>query len=127
MLTGNLGGPPARRYHLVLNPRGPDGVLSAALSPNGRVEFVLTANRYAGRWHEVIGAYATATGKLITVLATSTAKYVDGNGYLVPDPSGRHLLVAGFGDGNTAVLDIATRKISALHVRYRYPPDSAIW
>lgn len=127
MQTGNPGEPAARRYHLVLNPRGPNGVVASALSPNGRVAFVLTANRYGGRWHEVIGAYATATGKLIIVLATASAKYVESDGYLLPDASGRHLLVAGFGAYNTAVLDVATHKLSVLRVRYPYPPLGATW
>jgi len=51
MLTGQVSGPAARRYRLVVNPRGANGVIAAALSPNGRVTFVMTARRYGGRWH----------------------------------------------------------------------------
>ncbi len=127
MLTGHVSGPAARRYRLVLPPQGGTAAVASALSPNGRVTFVMTARRYGGRWHELIGAYATMTGKLITVLASASAPYIDGNGYLVPDPSGRHLLVLGFGNDNTAVLDIATHRLSVLHVRYRYPPLGATW
>ncbi len=127
MLGGRVGGPPARRYHLVVNPPGSAGVLSAVLSPDGRVAFVLTARRYGGRWHEMIGAYATATGKLLSVLASSSARYLDGDGYLIPDPSGRHLLVLGFGAGNTAVLDVATHRMTVLPARHRYPPLGAAW
>ena len=127
MLTGQVSGPAARRYRLVVNPRGANGVIAAALSPNGRVTFVMTARRYGGRWHEMIGAYATETGKLITVLASASARSLNGDGYLVPDPSGRHLLVLGFGNSNTAVLDIATHRLSVLHVHYRNPPLGATW
>jgi hypothetical protein len=127
MLTGHVGGPVARRYHLVLKPGRNEGVVADALSPNGRVTFVMTASRYGGRWHEVIGAYATATGKLLTILARASAKSVDGDGYLIPDQSGRHLLVMGFGSGNTDVLDIATHRLSSLPVRYPYPPLGAAW
>jgi hypothetical protein len=35
--------------------------------------------------------------------------------------------VLGFGNENTTVLDIATRRLSALHVRYSYPPFAATW
>src|SRR5262245_2928527 len=38
-----------------------------------------------------------ATGKLITVLAPASARYLNGNGYLIPDPSGRHPACAGLG------------------------------
>jgi hypothetical protein len=127
MLTGQVSGPVAHRYRLVINPLGTDGVIAAALSPNGRVTFVMTARRYGGQWHEMIGAYATTTGKLITVLASVAVDSLFGDGYLVPDPSGRHLLVLGFGNRNTAVLDIATHRLSALHVHYRYPPLGAAW
>ncbi|HEX9518526.1 MAG TPA: hypothetical protein VF940_20395 [Streptosporangiaceae bacterium] len=127
MLTGHVSGPVARRYRLVVKPRGAAGAIAAALSPNGRVTFVMTARRYGGRWHEMIGAYATMTGKLITVLASASAQYLNGEGYLVPDPSGRHLLVPGFANRNTAVLDIATHRLSVLHVHYRYPPLGAAW
>jgi len=75
----------------------------------------------------MIGAYATETGKLITVLASASARSLNGDGYLVPDPSGRHLLVLGFGNSNTAVLDIATHRLSVLHVHYRNPPLGATW
>jgi hypothetical protein len=126
-LTGHVSGPVARRNRLVLNPTGTNGVIDAALSPNGQVTFVMTARRYAGRWHEMVGAYATKTGKLITVLATASARYLNGDGYLVPDPSGGHLLVVGFGKTNTAVLDIATHRLSILHVQYRNPPLGAGW
>lgn len=127
MLTGHVSGSVARRYRLVLNPRGADGVIATALSPNGRVTFVMTAHSYAGQWHEIIGAYSTKTGKLITVLASASARSLNGDGYLVADPSGRHLLVLGFGKTNTAVLDIATHRLSVLHVHYRYPPLGAGW
>jgi hypothetical protein len=127
-LTGQVSGPAARRYRLVLNPPGTAGVIAAALSPNGRVTFVMTARNYGGRrWHETIGAYSTKTGKLITVLASASARYLNGDGYLLPDPSGRHLLVLGFGTDNTAVLDVATHRLTALHVHYRYPPLGATW
>ena len=127
MLTRPVGGPVAGRYHLVLNPLGADGVIAAALSPNGRVTFLLTARSRGGQWHERIGAYATASGKLITVLASTSAHSVEASGYLVADPSGRHLLVLGFGNENTSVLDIATHRLSALHVHYAYPPLAATW
>ena len=48
-------------------------------------------------------------------------------GILAADPSGSHLLVLGFGNENTTVLDIATHRVSALHVRYPYPPFAAAW
>jgi hypothetical protein len=127
MLTGHLGEPGARRYHLVLSAAKSAWVVTDAPSPDGRVTFVMTASRYGGRWREVIGAYATATGKLIKVLATASAKYVNGDGYLLPDPSGRHLLVLGFGSDNTAVLDLATHRLAVLPVRYRDPPLGAAW
>jgi hypothetical protein len=127
MLTGHVSGPVAHRYRLVVNPPGTDGVIAAALSPNGRVTFVMTAHSYGGQWHEMIGAYSTKTGKLITVLASASARSLNGDGYLVADPSGRHLLVLGFGKTNTAVLDIATHRLSVLHVHYRYPPLGAGW
>lgn len=127
MLTGQVSGPVTRRYRLVVNPKGPAGVIAAAPSPNGQVTFVLTARSYGGRWHEMIGAYATATGKLITVLASASARYLNGDGYFLPDPSGRHLLVMGFGNDNTAVLDVATHRLSILHVHYRNPPLGATW
>lgn len=127
MLTGHVRGPVPRRYHLVLNPRGAAGVIAAALSPNGLVTFAMTARSYGGRWHEMIGAYATKTGKLLTVLAATSARSLDGDGYLEPDPSGAHLLVLGFGTGNTAMLDIASHRMSVLHVRYRYPPLDTTW
>jgi hypothetical protein len=126
MLTGQVRGPVARRYRLVVNPPGTAGAIAAAVSPNGRVTFVLTARRYGGRWHEMIGAYATVTGKLITVLASASPRSI-GDGNLLPDPSGRHLLVLGFGNTNTAVLDIATHRLSVLHVPYRNPPLGAAW
>jgi hypothetical protein len=127
MLTGHVTGPVTRRYHLVVNPQGAAGTIAAAPSPNGRVTFVLTARRYSGRWHETIAAYATATGKLIKVLASASAPYLEANGYLVPDPSGRHLLVLGFGARNTALLDIATHRLTVPHVQYRCPPFGAVW
>jgi len=126
MLTGQVSGPAARRYRLVVNPPGTAGVIAAALSPNGRVTFVMTARSYGGRWHEMIGAYATVTGKLITVLASAAARSI-GDGNLLPDPSGRHLLVVGFSNTNTAVLDIATHRLSVLHVPYSNPPLGAAW
>ena len=46
---------------------------------------------------------------------------------MVPGPSGRHLLVLDFANRNTAVLDIATHRLSVLHVHYRYPPLGAAW
>ena len=127
MLTGHVRGPVTRRYHLVLDPRGTNGVIATALSPNGMVTFAMTARSYGGRWHEMIGAYATKTGKLLTVLASTSARALDGNGYLEPDPSGAHMLVLGFGAGNTAMLHIASHRLSVLHVRYRYPPLDATW
>jgi hypothetical protein len=127
MLTGHVNRPVARRYRLVLNPPGSTGVIAAAVSPNGRVTFVMTARSYGGRWHEMIGAYSTKTGKLITVPASTSAKSIEGGGYLVADPSGRHLVVLGFGNTNTAVLDIATHRLSVLHVHYGYPPLGATW
>ena len=132
MLTGHVSGPPARRYHLVVEPPGGNagmgsGALAAVLSPNGRVTFVLGAHRYGGRWHEMIGAYATANGRLLTVLARTSARSVDGNGFMMPDPSGGHLLVLGFGADNTAVLNIATHRLSTVPVRYTYPPLGAAW
>ena len=127
MLTAHVNGPVARRYRLVLNPPGSAGVIAAAPSPNGRVTFVMTARSYGGRWHEMIGAYSTKMGKLITLLASASAKSIEADGYLVPDPSGRHLLVLGFGNTNTAILDIATRRLIALHTRYRNPPLGAGW
>jgi len=127
MLTGHISGPVTRRYRLVLNRKGSDGVITDALSPNGRVTFVMTARRSGGVWHEMIGAYSTKTGKLITVLASASARSLDAGGYLVPDPSGRHLLVLGFGNRNTAVLDIATHRLSVLQVHYPYPPLGAGW
>jgi hypothetical protein len=127
MLTGQVRGPTPRRYHLVLNPPGAAGVIAAALSPNGRVTFVMTARSYGGRWHEMIGAYATKTGKLITVLASASARSLNGDGYLIPDPSDGHLLVLGFGNTNTAVLDVATHRLSVLHVNYSNPPLGAAW
>jgi hypothetical protein len=68
----------------------------------------------------MIGAYATVTGKLITVLASAAARSI-GDGNLLPDPSGRHLLVVGFSNTNTAVLDIAKHRLSVLHVPLSQP------
>jgi hypothetical protein len=127
MLTGHVSGPVTRRYHLAVRPRAGAGVIATALSPNGQVTFAMTARRYGGRWHETIGAYSTATGKLIKVLASSSARTVEQNGYLVPDSSGRHLLVMSFGNHNTAVLDVATHHLSDVPVHYRYPPFGAGW
>jgi hypothetical protein len=87
----------------------------------------MTARRSGGRWHERIAAYATATGKLLTVLASASARDLSGDGYLLPDPSGWHLLVLGYGNDNTAVLDIATNRLTVLHVHYPYPPLGAAW
>jgi hypothetical protein len=127
MLTGHVDGPAVRRYRLVINPPGTGGVIAAAPSPNGQVTFVMTARSYGGRWHEQIAAYATATGKLITVLASASARYLSGDGYLVPDPSGSHLLVLGFGTSNTAMLDISTHQLTIPHIHYRNPPLGAAW
>jgi hypothetical protein len=63
---------------------------------------------------------------MITV-ARASANNVAADGFLMPDPSGRHLLVLGFGAGNTDVLDVATHRLSAVPVRYRYPPLGAAW
>jgi hypothetical protein len=126
-LTGKLSGPVTRRYHLVLKPGAGAGVIATAVSPNGRVTFVMSARSYGGRWHETIGAYATKTGKLITVLATASARTLSGDGYLIPDPSGAHLLVLGLGKTNTAVLDIATHRLAVVHVHYGNPPLGAAW
>ena len=123
MLTRHVAG----RYHLVLKPAAGTSVIATALSPNGQVSFVMTARSQDGAWHERIGAYSTKTGKLIRVLASASAKAVNADGYLVPDPSGSHLLVLGFGHSNTAVLDIASDRLTVLHGRYDYPPFSATW
>jgi hypothetical protein len=127
MLTRRLSGPVTSRYHLVVRAKAGTGVIATALSPNGQVSFVMTARRHGGLWHETIGAYSTKTGKLITVLASASAHYVEAGGYLVPDPSGSHLLVLGFGHYNTAVLDIASRRLAVLHTHYRSPPLGATW
>jgi len=127
MRTGQVSGPGARRYHLVVNPPGAAGVIAAVPSLDGRKTFVMTARQYGGRWHEMIGTYATGTGKLITVLASASMQTLTADGYLVLDPSGAHLLVLGFGNRNTAVLNIATHRLSVLHVHYRYPPLGAAW
>jgi hypothetical protein len=127
MLTGPVSGPVSSRYRMVLKP--PGGAIAAALSPNGRVMFLMTAQRAGRRWHETIGAYATATGKLITVLASGSWRSLNAQGSLIPDPSGRHLLVFGFGNGvgTTAVLDVATRHLRVLHVGYATYPLGAAW
>lgn len=52
---------------------------------------------------------------------------MNGDGYLMPDPSGRYLLVLGFGAGNTAVLDVASHRLSVAPVRYPLPPLGAAW
>jgi hypothetical protein len=70
---------------------------------------------------------STATGRLIKVLASATARALDLNGYLASDPSGRHLLLLGFGNHNTAVLDVATHRLSVVPVHYRYPSSGAGW
>ena len=127
MLTRRVGGAVTRRYHLVLKPNARAGVIATALSPNGQVSFMITARSHGGLWHEIIGAYSTKTGNLLKVLASASAKSVEASGYLVPDPSGSHLLVLGFGNSNTAVLDIASRRLTVLHTRYGYPPFSAAW
>jgi hypothetical protein len=102
-------------------------VITTALSPNGQVSFVMTARSHGGGWHERIGAYSTKTGRLLKVLASASAKSVDAGGYLVPDPSGAHLLVLGFGHDNTAVLTISSQRLTVLDTRYGYPPFSAAW
>jgi hypothetical protein len=125
MRTGQVAS--ASRYHLVLKPQAGTGVVAASPSPNGRVTFVMTARSQGGSWHERIGAYSTKTGKLIKVLASTSANSIEGNGYLVPDPSGSHLLVFGFGNHNTAMLDIATHRLTVPHTQPGYSPFGAAW
>jgi len=120
-------GPAGRGYRLVVNPAGSAGAVADAPSPTGRVTYVLTARRHGGRWHETIAAYSTATGRMITVLASASARFVDADGYLMPDASGRYLLLLGFGGDNTAVLDVATHHLTVVPVRYPYPPLGAAW
>jgi hypothetical protein len=125
MRTGHVAS--ASRYRLVLKPKTGTGVISAASSPNGQVTFVMTARSFGGSWHERIGAYSTKTGKLIKVLASTSATSVEGDGCLVPDQSGTHLLLLGFGNYNTAMLDIATHKLTVPRTQPGYPPFGAAW
>lgn len=106
--------------------REPSAAAAAHRTRPDQVTFVMTANRSSGRWHETIGAYSTLTGKLIIVLASASSHDLN-SGYLLPDSSGRHLLVFGFGGGNTAVLDITTRRLAAVHAHYPNPPLYAAW
>jgi hypothetical protein len=125
MRTGHIA--LADRYRLVLKPKAGSGVIAAAPSPNGQVTFVMTARSHGGIWHETIGAYSTKTGKLIRVLASTSANSVEAGGYLIPDPSGSHLLVLGFGHDNIAILDIATHRLTVPHAQSGYPPLGAAW
>jgi hypothetical protein len=127
MLTGAMGGPPARRYREIF--RNPKGVLADAISPDGRVSFAIVLQQRSGRmYREQVVAVDTATGRIIKVLAASAwASGWNGEPTMIMDPSGRYLLLLGLGAGNTQVLDIATGLLRTVPVSYAYPPNYTAW
>lgn len=122
----------ARRYREVLHSEYPASqripdVQSAALSPTGSVLFAATSPpRGAGSGLETIGAYRTSTGRLIRVLHVF-GHFQIGSCAIIPDPSGRYLLVYMLYNRAVTRIDLATGKTTTVPVGPAGFPLDAAW
>jgi hypothetical protein len=124
--TDSSPGPLAQHYRKVVGP--PTWPAGAALSPTGTITFALlpTYHRTSPRWHLRLGAYQTASGRLIRQWhifpRLATLNYGLG---IVADVSGAHLLIFSWTD-QPEKLDLATgRLVTVPGKAVRLPVDVA--
>jgi len=119
---------PAVEVRRVLTSPGTGGVLATALSPNARVTFALTVRRPTYPYTIQLGAYDTATGQLLRTWDAASHQGI-GSELMTADPSGGHLLVAGFPDplNQITVVSVATGEAATLSLTQASMPLDIAW
>ena len=119
---------PAVDIRRVLTLPGTGGVLATALSANARVTFALTVRKPAYPYAIQLGAYDTATGHLLRKWEVAGHGGI-GSELMTADPSGGHLLVAGFPDplNQITVVSVATGKVTTLSLSQASMPLDIAW
>ena len=124
--TDSAPGPLAQHYRKVVGP--PTWPTGAVLSPTGKVTFALLPayHRTSPRWQLTLGAYQTATDRLIRSWHIfPRLGELTGEPSIVADVSGDHLLVFSWTQ-QPEKLDLATgRAVKVPGMAARYPVDVA--
>ena len=106
-------------------------MLATALSPDARVTFELTIREQVGNTLE-LGAYDTATGRLLQRWSVATHQSFGGE-MVTTDTSGGYLLVAAFpspansGGIQFTIIRVATGQMSTLSVAQSSAPWDVAW
>jgi hypothetical protein len=124
--TNSKAGPLASRYQKVLS--APAGVQAAVLSPTGAIMFAARPNRpsLAARYDETVGAYDTATGRLIRLLRVVPVGPVFGP-LLSADASGHYVLLYQFDLRELPLLDLVTGQLTAVPGSPAGSPVAVAW
>jgi len=119
---------PAVEVRRVLTVPGTGGVLATALSANARVTFALTVRKPTYPYTIQLGAYDTATGQLLRKWEVAGHQGI-GSELMAADPSGGHLLVAGFPSplNQITVVSVATGEATTLSLTQASMPLDIAW
>ena len=121
--TSSASGPLSQRWRKVLG--APNGVDSAALSPTGAVTFAVVAVT-THLSHLSIGAYATATGRLIRVVRVFTKVQVAPTG-ISTNATGHYALIYMLTTRGVQRLNLITGHVKVLPVTQSDFPIDTAW
>ena len=102
-------------------------MLATVQSANTRVTFALTVSKPAYPYKIQLGAYDTATGQLLRKWEVASHQGIGGE-LMTADPSGGHLLLAGFPELNQiTVVSVATGEATTLSLSQASMPLDIAW